>query len=150
MNLSAVRCICIFCFVLNISFISPASNENKRGYLKDICSDLGFSKILLVERHAIHSSHVYTYHEEDNKPGGGIYIYDLNSKSSKKILDSKRGLVLDANLHYDGKTILFSWKKEMDRFFQLYTMNTDGNNLKQITNHPSNNFNACWLPDNGV
>jgi len=150
MNPSAVRSLCILCLVLNVSFISSSSSNDKSKNLKDVCPDLGFSKILLVERHAIHSSHVYTYHEEDNKPGGGIYIYDLNSRSSKKILDSKSGLILDANLHYDGKTILFSWKKEMDSFFQLYTMNTDGNNLKQITNHPSNNFNACWLPDGGI
>lgn len=108
--------------------------------------ELNFSKILLVERHAIKSTHVYTYHEEDNKPGGGLYIYDLEKQELTKILPSDSGLILDASLHYDGQTILFSWKREMDGFFQLYTIETSGKNLKQITNHPSNNFNACWLP----
>ena len=111
---------------------------------------MGFTKILFVERHAIHSSHVYTYHEEDNKAGGGLHIYDIQSNTSKKILDSKEGLILDANLHYNGKTILFSWKKEMSDYHQLFTIDIEGGNLKQITNHPSNNFNACWLPDGGI
>ncbi len=112
--------------------------------------ELDFTKILLVERHAIKSSHVYTYHEEGNMPGGGLYVFYLETQSLKKILASNDGLILDANLHYDGKQILFSWKKEMTDFFQLYIIQTDGTGLKQITNHPSNNFNACWLPNNEI
>ncbi len=111
---------------------------------------LDFREILLVRRHAIHSSHVYTYHEEDNKPGGGLYIFDLESENLREIVASDEGLILDAHLHYDGKTILFSWKKDMDGFFQLYTIDTHGENLKQITHHSSNNFNACWLPNDEI
>ncbi len=111
---------------------------------------LDLTKILVVQRHIIRSSHVYTYHEEDNKPGGGLWIYDIASKSLNKILDSDGGLILDASLHYDGKTILFSWKREMTGVFQLYTIETDRKNLRQITNHPSNNFNACWLPNDEI
>ena len=104
----------------------------------------------MVERHAIKSTHVYTYHQEDNKPGGGLYSFDIDSKSLKKLLDSETGLILDANLHYDGRTILFSWKREMTDYFQLFTIDLSGKNLKQITDHPSNNFNACWLPNDQI
>lgn len=108
--------------------------------------DLDFSRIVLVQRHAIRSTHVYTYHQEDNKPGGGLFVYDLISGNLNKILESDSGLILDANLHYDGHTILFSWKKDMTSHFQLYTIDISGSDLRQITDHPSNNFNACWLP----
>ena len=74
-----------------------------------------------------------------------MYLYDLKTESQKQLVDSSKGLILDANLHYDGKTILFSWKREMDGYFQLYTVDRDGKNLRQITEHHSNNFNACWL-----
>ena len=111
---------------------------------------LDFEKVLLVERHAIKSTHVYTYHQEDNKPRGGLYLYDIKSRKLNKLVDSDQGLILDANLHYDGKTILFSWKKEMVGKFQLYTIKTDGSDLEQITDHPSNNFNACWLPNDEI
>ena len=109
-----------------------------------------FDSILIVQRHAIRSSHVYTYHEEDNKPGGGLFVYELSNKKLRKLLDSEQGLILDANLNYDGNTILFSWKRDMDDFFQLFTIDLDGKNLRQITNHQSNNFNACWLPNDQI
>ena len=139
----------IICSVLVI--ISSGSPENINSFSEQFTDQqFNFDKILLIERHAIKSSHVYTYHEEDNKPGGGLYSFDLKTKSLKKILDSENGLILDVNLHYDGKTILFSWKKSMDDHFQLYTIDINGKNLKQITDHPSNNFNAAWLPNNEI
>ena len=68
----------------------------------------------------------------------------------EKILDSSEGQILDATLHYNGRTILFSWKKTMTDFFQLYTLDSDGTHLKQVTSHASNNFNASFLPDGGI
>ena len=114
--------------------------------------EFGFTKLLVVQRHPVNSSHVYTYHQEGLRPGGGLWVLDLTSGKikNKKILDSPRGEILDANLHYDGRTILFSWKKTMKDDFQLYTIKIDGSGLKQLTRHPSNNFNASFLPDGGI
>jgi hypothetical protein len=137
-------------FILIVMSLLQAHATKKNQSQAPVGTKLDFKKILVVQRHIIRSSHVYTYHEEDNKPGGGLCIYDIESKSLVKILDSDGGLILDASLHYDGKTILFSWKREMTGVFQLYTIETDGTNLKQITNHPSNSFNACWLPNDEI
>jgi len=132
--------------------------------------ELGFTRILVARRHPIRSSHVYTYHQEGLRPGGGLWICDFGvggpgpaggeqphagpeaalPAGLTKILDSTGGQILDVNLHYDGRTILFSWKRTMQEPFQLYTVDIDGKNLKQITKHRSNNFNACWLPDGGI
>ena len=139
----------LFTLLLTFLFIS-ANPVLKKSSLSKELAEMGFSEILMVQRHAIYSSHVYTYHEEDNKAGGGLFIYNLETKKRRNILDSKEGLILDANLHYDGRTILFSWKKEMTGHYQLYTIDISGSSLKQITNHPSNNFNASWLPDGGI
>jgi hypothetical protein len=38
----------------------------------------------------------------------------------------------------------------MDEPFQLFTVKLDGSGLTQLSDHPSNNFNACWLPDGGI
>ena len=89
MKLSPINCLIIlFCTIVTSPVFSLKNSEKGRN-VSDICSELGFTKILLVERHAIYSSHVYTYHEEDNKPGGGLYVYDLKSNSSKEVLDSQ-------------------------------------------------------------
>lgn len=113
---------------------------------------MGFNRLLLVQHQLQNPSHVYTYHQEDLKPGGGLWIVDFTGAEPKqtKILDSPNGVILDANLHYDGRTILFSWKRTMQDKFQLFTVDMDGNNLKQLTDHDSNNFNASWLPDGGI
>ena len=116
------------------------------------CGEFDFTKLLVVQRHPVNSSHVYTYHQEGLKPGGGLWMVDVSGGKveKKKILDSPDGEILDANLHYDGRTILFSWKKTMADHFQLYTIDIDGSGLKQLTEHPSNNFNASFLPDDGI
>ena len=39
--------------------------------------DYPFEKILLVKRMELDVSHVYVYHVEDYRPGGGLYTYNL-------------------------------------------------------------------------
>jgi hypothetical protein len=114
--------------------------------------EFGFTRLLVTQRHPINSSHVYTYHAEGLQPGGGMWIVDFSSDPPqlKKILDCTEGEILDANLDYDGETILFSWKRTMSEPFQLFTVKLDGSGLTRLTNDDSNNFNACWLPDGGI
>jgi len=112
----------------------------------------GFSKLLLVQRQELNPSHVYTYHQENLRPGGGLWVQDFARQSAEmtKILDSSEGVILDAQLDYNGRTILFSWKRTMGDLFQLYTIDVTGQHLRQLTRHDSNNFNASWLPDGGI
>jgi Hydrazine synthase alpha subunit middle domain len=112
----------------------------------------GFTKLLLVQRQELNPSHVYTYHQENLQPGGGLWTLDFGQDSAgpTKILDSSDGVILDAQLHYDGRAVLFSWKRTMSDFFQLFTVDIEGRGLRQLTRHQSNNFNACWLPDGGI
>jgi len=114
--------------------------------------ELGFTRLVVTQRHPIISTHVYTYHQEGFKPGGGLWVVNLagGKVEMKKILDSSQGEILDANLHYDGRTILFSWKKTQKDYYQLYTVSIGGGGLKQLTRHSSNNFNASFLPDGGI
>ena len=114
--------------------------------------DLGFRQMTLIQRNAIRPTHVYTYHAEGLKEGGGLYVLTLNGAERRleKIVDSPDGVVLDSNLSYDGKVILFSWRRSMAGKFQIYTVNVDGSDLKQVSTHDSNNMNACWLPDGGI
>lgn len=114
--------------------------------------NLGFKQIVVIKRHPINPTHVYTYHAEGLQPGGGLYLYTLNKGTGelKLLIDSPKGIVLDCNLSFDGKVVLFSWRKTMLDKFQIYTVNLDGSDLKQISDHESNNLNACWLPDGSI
>lgn len=109
----------------------------------------GFNELLMIQRKALNPSHVYTYHNEDFHPGGGLYRYRIGGKP-KLLVDSSEGQMLDVELSYDGSEVLFSWRKNAAAKYQVYRMDIDGSNLVQLTDGDDYNFNACWLPDGGI
>ncbi|MBL7220966.1 MAG: hypothetical protein ISS69_12680 [Phycisphaerae bacterium] len=113
---------------------------------------LGFDKLVMIQRAAIQSTHVYTYHAEGFKPGGGLYVLTLGKgeDSLKKMVDSPKGEMLDCNVSYDGKEILFSWRRTPLDTYHVYRIQADGSGLVQVTRGKTNNMNACWLPDGGI
>jgi len=109
---------------------------------------LGFTKLLLIERNLIRASHVYTYHCEGQSDGGGLFIYDVTDGQLTELVPSPDGQILDCDLSFDAKKILFSWRR--GQFYQVYSIDVDGTGLVQLTDDESHNFNACWLPDGDV
>jgi len=111
---------------------------------------MGFDSLVMVQRRALNPSHVYTYHVEGLKNGGGLYTLSLKDGKLKQLVDASAGVILDCTLSYDGTQILFSWKRDMQRPFQIWSINVDGSELKCVIDHESNNMNACRLPDGGI
>ncbi|MHC4477771.1 MAG: HzsA-related protein [Planctomycetota bacterium] len=111
---------------------------------------LDFDKLLVIQRRELNPSHVYTYHYEDFKPGGGLYVFTPGDAEIQTLVDSPEGQILDCDLSHDAKEIVFSWKKSETEPYQVYLIDIDGTSLKQITDGPSYNFNACWLPDGDI
>jgi hypothetical protein len=124
---------------------------------------LGFDKLVVVKRHEMNPSHVYTYHAESFKGGGGLYTYNAADGKLTELVASPKGEIIDVDVSYDGKEILFSWKKSgrsqsrygaqdfnLEGVFAVYRINADGTGLKKLTGNDCNNFNACWLPDGRI
>jgi len=111
---------------------------------------LGFTRLLAVQRHHINCSHVYTYHCEGQKNGGGLCVLDVTDGSLKRILDTPDGQILGCDLSYDGQTVLFSWRRAKSPFYQLYTVGVDGSGLKQLTAGDYYNYDGAWLPDGRI
>ncbi|NQT86268.1 hypothetical protein HQ560_05845, partial [bacterium] len=124
---------------------------------------LGFDKLVVVKRHEMNPSHVYTYHAESFRPGGGLYVYAVADGAMTELVASPAGEIIDVDVSYDGKEILFSWKKsgrnqsrygpqdfKVEGTFQVYRIQADGTGLTQLTGGECNNFNACWLPDGRI
>ena len=108
----------------------------------------GIEELVVIARNFIASTHNYTYFNEGFTAGGGLYVF--NKDGFRQLIDSSKGQILDAEVSYDGKTVLFSWRKDKETNYDLYVINLDGTGLKQLTNHPGNDFNASWLPDGGI
>jgi len=131
---------------------------------------MGFREIVLVKRHPMNISHVYVYHVEGFQKGGGIYVFtpDAGGGKFRCLVDSSDGMISTADLSYDGKEIVFAWKRgglvlcnpvrhieDIDRSvsdnnYQIYRVNIDGTGLTQLTQGPHNNLDPCWLPDGGI
>ena len=126
-------------------------------------------KMLVILRHELNPSHVYTYHSEGFRPGGGLYEFTPGKDGGelKELVASPEGQILDCVLSHDGREVLFSWKgggreynaqfdrslppdKNPEHMYRIYRMNVDGTGLTAITDGESNNMNPCWLPDGDI
>jgi hypothetical protein len=120
---------------------------------------LGFEKLLVIQRRELNPTHVYTYHNEGFRAGGGLFVLDPGSDNDKgdgdqpeltQLIASPEGQILDCDMSYDGREILFSWRKSAKDAYHVYRMNVDGSALEQLTSGPQHDFNACWVPDGGI
>ena len=129
---------------------------------------LGFRDMLVIKRHPLKTSHVYTYHVDGFIPGGGLYLFSPEDGKLRELVNAGAGEIIDCDLSYNGREVLFSWKRGgrpipnvaasgcehslgvPGENYQVYRINLDGSGLTQLTDDKSNNLNARWLPDGGI
>jgi hypothetical protein len=94
-----------------------------------------------------------------SSPSGGAGILPAQDSASppaprpgvwRELVASPEGQILDCDLDYDGREILFSWRRTQHDGYQVFTIRPDGTGLRQLTDGPHHNYNACWLPDGGI
>lgn len=82
--------------------------------------------------------------------GGKLGKLNLRTKETTWLIDDPQGGVRDPVVHYDGKTILFSWRKGEGEHYHLYRINADGTGLTQLTSGDYDDIEPCWLPDGDI
>ena len=82
--------------------------------------------------------------------GGRLVRLKLAGGESTVLLDDPEGGVRDPAVHYDGRTILFSYRKGDSPHYHLYTINADGSGLRQLTDGPYDDIEPAWLPDGRI
>lgn len=65
--------------------------------------------------------------------GGGLYAYNVKTQKVRAIIEDARGNFRDPIVHYDGKTILFSYLPGGKSHYSLYTIQSDGTGLTRLT-----------------
>lgn len=147
---------------------TPAARALRRELLE---GTLGFKDILVVKRRPLDISHVYVYHVEGYRPGGGLYILSPDEEEGELrcIFDAGEGMITTADLSYDGREVVFALRRgghvgsnpvahiediscyaDEASNYQIFTINIDGTRLKQLTRGAYNNLDPCWLPDGGI
>ncbi|UCD48750.1 MAG: hypothetical protein JSW27_14595 [Phycisphaerales bacterium] len=66
------------------------------------------------------------------------------------LVDAPEGTVRDPQVHYDGRKILFSYRKSGTEHFHLYEVNADGTGLRQLTDGPHNDIEPTYLPNGDI
>jgi hypothetical protein len=113
--------------------------------------ELGFGRIAVVQRQPIGATHIYTYHHEGGAPGGGLFILTLGQGGGlKKLVDAGESQIHHLDVSFGGKEILFNWRKGPKEKYQVWRIGVDGAGLKQLTDGPHHNYDACWLPDGDI
>ena len=118
----------------------------------------GHEEIVFAVRQPGRDGHWYAnfgYYAPDTKRltyGNSGKLCRLNLRTGKVtvLLDDPRGGVRDPQVHYDGKTILFSYRKGGSPYYHLYEINADGTGLRQITDGPWDDIEPTYLPDDSI
>jgi hypothetical protein len=80
----------------------------------------------------------------------GLYVLNVATGEVTTLLDGKGGSIRDPHVHYDGKTILFSYRPAGSDFYNLYEVQADGAGYRQITHGPFDDYEAIYLPDDDI
>lgn len=120
---------------------------------------LSGKQILYVERDQYALDHhntatLFQYGEINQDkfaPGSALRIYDVDSKTSRTLIETVEGVVRDPELSFDGKKVVFSMRKSAKEFYHIYEINIDGTNLKQLTSASGiSDIDPLYLPDGSI
>jgi Tol biopolymer transport system component len=139
------------------SSICSAAEHNT----EDILSDplVRANPILFVTRHQYQNEHgteatMYQTGEINTHCfQGASALKTLNIVSGKvtTLLSSSTGVIRDPEVHFDGKKILFSMRKDIQDDYHLYEIDVDGSALKQLTFAPQvSDIQPIYLPDETI
>lgn len=126
-------------------------------------AELGVERVVFTSRLTYDDPHWYAnlgyYCDDENHKAyagngqpdeSGLYLLDAGSGEVRVLLDPAKGSIRDPHVHYDGRTILFSYRPAGSDQYHLYEIQADGSGLKQITRGPFDDYEAAYLPDDHI
>ena len=82
---------------------------------------------------------------------GALQVLDLATGQTRTLLEVPQGIARDPVVHFDGRRILFSMRRNREDDYHLYEIQADGSGLKQLTFAPHvTDIQPVWLPDGRI
>ena len=93
-----------------------------------------FDKLVFVKRKTFQSNHYYTDFINGSRYfGGALCLLELKTGKVAELAPSlKDGIFGLYDVSFDGRRIVFDWKKGPDEGFRIYEVGADGAGLRQI------------------
>ena len=145
-------------------YLGPSSQplkfaEDSGQWAQDVLAGpmAGVEEVVFAVR-SIFSEHWYAnfgYFSPDGERkcyGHGGRLCKLNVKTGKLtiLLEDTEGAVRDPCVHYNGRRIVFAYRKGGTETYHLYEINADGTGLRQLTDGIYDDIEPCYLPDGGI
>ncbi len=120
---------------------------------------VGGQPILFVVRSQYRSDHHNTatmfqkgeINEGSFQGGGALKMLDPATGRTTTLLELPEGIVRDPDVHFDGRRILVSIRKNKDDAYHIYELSADGSGLRQITfGSGISDIDPIYLPDDRV
>lgn len=95
----------------------------------------------------------YYAHDPERKgwqEGTYLGVLNLKTKAVRNILEDAHGGVRDPQLNYDGRKVLFSYRKGGTENYLLHEIDLDGSGLRQITTGIYDDIEPSYLPDGNI
>jgi hypothetical protein len=143
---------------------TPAPLTSTPGLREQMLAELGPQTVLFVERplaRTFADTHWYANHPAPRPPKISFRVttrlcrLDLAIGKQQVVLESPDGWIRDPAVHYDGRTILFSYAPAEAKHpgeYGLFRIQADGSGLKRLTGDdgPHSDIEPCWLPDDRI
>ncbi len=86
------------------------------------------------------------------RTSGTMKLLDVRTGSVKELYNPGAGVTLrDPEVDYDGHRIVFSMRTSVEENYHIYTINSDGSELKQLTSaFDVTDIDPVWLPDGDI
>ena len=143
--------------VSDLLSLEMCSNRDEKGETTQLLQEL--DPVLFVVRHPyrnVHGPDETMYQSNEIVAGGftgrsALKVLDAATGKVRTLLELPQGNVRDPFVHYDGKRILLSIRKNAKDDYHLYTINSDGTGLKQLTSAPNvTDIQPVWLPNGRI
>ena len=122
----------------------------------------GYCGKIVFTRHYLMGGSHYAYteglsdaqRERHFRPGSALCLLDVTGAAPtvETLIDSPDGVIRDPDVSYDGKRILFAWKKsDRQDDYHLYEMDVATRKTRQLTfGLGFADYESCYLPDGNI
>jgi hypothetical protein len=119
---------------------------------------LGVDEIVFAVRMVDRDGHWYanfgTWSDNPDRKlyhdGGKLCRMDLRTGRVTVLLEDPQGGVRDPQVHYDGRKILFSYRKGGQPHYHLHEIGCDGKGLRRLTDGPFDDLEPTYTADGGI
>jgi TolB protein len=92
----------------------------------------------------------YDLNKQKTAEVGTLWIMTIDGDSPRQLTTPDLGYATRPNWSPDGTKLVFQLTKKNKQDFDIYTIDINGENLRQHTTNPANDFSPYWSKDNFI